>query len=233
VGESVEAIVNLFPVCSSATLHPTAPRVYMTFVDNDESPGNGVRVVWDYQESAWFVDYLGDPDTSSTTAPPRFEWMASSSLGNVVYWVTAAGRVYQEATTAGNTCADAGQWVTMKVQTPWLKSTAQGYARFWKVRIKGNIDEPANVTITLGMDEGTYTETTSLVASQVQAFDRYPEFQTLITPGNSKAMALQITLQDANPGSFVTGQGFSWIVASLEIGVDERGYPNLPAGQRA
>ena len=242
-GEPVETTFQAFPVVTSAVLHPHSQRVYFTCVDSDTSPVNGVRIVWDFGENAWHIDKLGDPDNSTTQQGARHEWIANANGSPTVHWCNPQGRVYREVNTStpstANANTDGGQFVSMGWTSPFIRAngtTLSGYFRAWRVRFKGESTDPANFTVILRADDQSYAETTTWTAAQIAAFDRYTQVEVAVTPGNGKVMNLQLQVSDAAPTggpTVTTGAGMSWIAASIEMGVDTRGFPNVTAGQRA
>jgi hypothetical protein len=241
LSKPVENTLNANPVVTSMVVHPNAGRVYVTCVPIDTGFTSGVRLVWDYlQGGIWSVDNMFDADTSQTSAGARTAYVANTaSQGLAYHWVTSSGRVYRETNGVGaNAYTDAGTWVTMTYQSAWLKRTLAGFARFWGVQLLADSLEAHDFTMTLTYDyapSSYYNEAYTWTAPQIAAFDRTPQIQVHMTPGNQKAEVIQVTLNDAPPtgGGATTGQGPSWAALVLELGVKEGAYRNIPPAQRA
>jgi len=236
----VEDALAANPVVTSMVVHPTAGRVYITCVPSDPGFASGVRLVWDYQQGGvWSLDTLYDVDTA-TVPGARCAWVAQAAGRSVVHWATTAGRVYRETNGLGaNAYTDAGHWISMTYASAWLKPTEGGFARFWRVLCEGDSLDPASLTVTLTFDgapSSYYSESSAWAyAGAISAFDRFPQVDVQMTPGNQKAKSIQVTMSDAppSPPSFTTGQGFSFGAIVLDLGVKDGTYRNVPPAQRA
>lgn len=237
----VEDLLAANPVVTSAVMHPNAGRVYFTCVPSDVGFTSGVRLVWDYlQGGVWSVDTIGDPDTSEASAGARCSFVATAgAVGMAYHWVTSTGRVYRE--THGGAAAgaflDAGVWISMTYATAWLKPEEGGFSRFWRVLFEADCLEtasPPNFTVTLTFDGAPasyYSEPSTWAGNTLAAFDRFPQVDLEITPGNQKSKSIQVTYQDTSGGP--NGAGLSLGGLVLEIGLKDGTYRNIPSGQRA
>lgn len=237
----VEDLLAAFPVVTSMVLHPNAGRVYITCVANDyATPLVGIRLVWDYIQRCWSEDTVSDVDQAQVgTAGARSACVAQTASGPTYHWLSATGRVYRETNGVGtNAYTDAGTWITAKYVSAWLKPAIAGFARFWGVEVLGDALDPADFTVQLTYDyapSSYYQESHTWTAAQIATFDRAPQLNIHLTPGNQKAEAIQVTLTDATPtgATATTGQGASWSTLSLELGVKDGAYRNIPPAQRA
>lgn len=238
VSGPVEDTLRANPIVTSMVVHPTAGRVYITCVPTDTGFTSGVRIVWDYlQGGTWSTDAIFDGDTGQTSAGARTAFVATTAtLGTAYHWVTSIGRVYVETSGVGaNAYTDAGTWVTMAYTSAWLKPSKAGFARFWRAMLNADSLEPANFTLTLTFDGAPasyYSEPQSWTGAQVAAFDRFPVVEVEKVPNNQQAKSIQIAFVDAQPAAFTTGQGLSLNGFSLDTGVKQGPYQNLPQGQR-
>jgi hypothetical protein len=235
----VEDLMATYPAVTSIVVHPTNGRAYIACVDNDAAPSTGVRLVWDYTHgSAWSVDTLIDPDTGFQ-GPVRCAWVANTSTQGLAYhWANAGGHVSRETPgdpAVSNSMADGGVFVGMTYASAWLKPALDGFARFWRVLVQGQRVDSANLSVTLTFDySSTYHEIGSWTASQVLSFPLLPLVDLELVPGNQKARAIQVTITDAPPtgGSSFAGAGYTWSALTIEAGVKDGRYQNVPTGQR-
>ena len=253
----VEDTLALHSEVTSVVLHPFAGRVYFTI--RASSRGSTVRLVWDYIQQCWSTDLPYDFENASFTPNVPVGWVANGRVsvpgvgitsGSVplYHWANGAGRVYRETMGQGGFAfidsflysaspATTRQWIPSTYQTGWIKPSMSGFARFWRVQLQADSLDPAQITMQLTFDyapSSYYAESASWTDAQIALFDRAPQLDVQMVPGNQKAKSIQVTLTDAAPiGSFATGQGANWATISFELGVGDRAYPNLPAGQKA
>lgn len=253
---AVEDLLSANPVVTSAVLHPNAGRVYLTCAPSDalSSGAAGVRLVWDYLRGCWSQDVLYDFDATTSGAAARCAWIAngvqsvpgsgySTASVPLYHWATPTGRVYRETTGQGNyayvdsSTSGSRAWVAKTYVSAWIKPSMSGFARFWRVQVQSQASDASQLFLYLTYDYAPatyYAEYASWTDAQIAAFDRYPQVDVQMVPGNQKAKAIQITLADLQPsGSYTTGRGMDWATLSFELGVGDRAYPNLPAGQKA
>lgn len=249
VSGPVEDSLAACPIVTSMVVHPNAGRVYITTVQSDTSPvttGGATRLVWDYLESCWSTDTLWDMDASATGLPVRAAWIAQAGgiagapQGPTYHCASSSGRVYRESfgMGAGAYLDAGGQWVTMRYRGSLWKPSLGGFARMWRLQMQADSLESHDYTVTLTFDGAPapyYNESVTWTAVQAAQFDRFPQLDTEMLIDNQKARSVQVEIFDATPtgGGATTGQGASWAGFSLELGVKEGLYKNIPAGQRA
>lgn len=252
----VEDTIQQFSVCTGATVHPNAGRIYFEFAQSDAlvqgSPGR--RLVYDYLGQCWSMDthYLFSLGFDGCAARTTFIGGGQGLAGTgvavnmpLVYWVDYSGQVYRENSgfegangfldvSSGGTA----QWITSTFQSAWFKPSLAGFARFWRVQIQSDFrGDGGGLTLNVQFDYApavNYTEGNSWTSTAIQAFNRFPQVDVEHLVGNQKAKALQVTLVDSPPDVFSpSARGFNWATISIEVGVDDGSrYQNLPAGQR-
>jgi hypothetical protein len=242
LSSNVEDLLNAYPFVTAMHVHPNAGRVYIALVANDYAPTSaGIRLVWDYvQGGVWSEDTVQGPDGGQTaTTGARCAFVANTAAaGNAYHYVLASGRVMRETNGVGaNSYKDGSFWVPMKYQSADLAPSKSGFARFWRVWLASQANDPADMTIVLTYDGAPatyYNEPWTWHASAVASFDRYPAADVFLTPHNQKSRSITLTFTDATPtgASATTGQGYTLNALALDIGVKEGGYQNLPPAQR-
>ena len=249
VGAAVEDSLAACPIVTSMVVHPNAGRVYITTIQNDSNPvttGGATRLVWDYLENCWSTDTLWDADAGATGLGVRAAWIAQAGgmqgapQGPAYHCASPSGREYRETFGQGaGAYLDAGsQWITMRYRGSLWKPSLGGFARMWRLQMQADSLEAHDYTVTLTFDGAPaayYSESVTWTALQAAQFDRFPQLDTEMLIDNQKARSVQVEIFDATPagGGVVTGQGASWAGLSLELGVKEGLYRNIPAGQRA
>lgn len=256
ISAPVEDYITANPVCTAVVVHPNNGRIYFEMAPQDAlgSTQVGVRLVFDYIMQCWSVDSHYSFVAPLDFAAARTTWVAggsgqtaSGSIVNMplVYWADYSGSVYREnsGVPALNSHADVNasggsvNWVTATFTSAWFKPALAGFARFWRAQLQSDQLDPAALTVSFQFDYAPasfYSESNTWTATQIAAFNRFPQVDIEHLVGNQKAKAIQVTLVDANPGTgYSTGQGFQWSTLSLEVGVEQSGrYVNLPPGQR-
>lgn len=237
----VEDLIATYPVCTSMVVHPTNGRVYATF--QNTAGTFGIRLVWDYTHGGvWSQDTIFDADTSNAQVPVAAAWTANTATQSIAYhWATSGGRVYRETTgnpAMLNSMTDAGTFVPMTFASSWLKPAMNGFARFWRVLFQGDVlDSAFNFNMSLNFDYSTaYTESPpTITAASIAAFPFLPVFDLQMVPGNQKARAIRVVVSDSAPTGGPTinsGAGLSFASITLEMGVKEGRYQNIPIAQR-
>lgn len=224
------------PIVTSMVLHPTQGRVYVTCTPTDTGFSSGTRLVWDYdQGGVWSIDAVWDTNLGIFNGA-RCAFTAGTGSRIAYHWATPQGIVYRETNGIGSQAyTDAGTWVTMTYTSALLTPNEGGFTRFWRAFLEGDSLEVANLSIVCTFDgapSSYYSEPSSWTAANVTAFDRYPQVDVEHIVGNQKAKSIQVSISDAQPLSFTTGQGFSFARIVLEMGIKEGAYRNIPAAQR-
>lgn len=219
VGQPVQDVLATYPVIRSAILHPTLPCVYFAVADAD-APMSGARLVFDYRVGEWTVDKFpvlggGVVITQGVRA------------GADVYFVSDGGAgLYREDQTTG---LDAGQWVTMSVQTAHAKAAGmQGQQRVSLVTVLAERIEPHDLTVTaqgnyLGAPTQTLTITDDVLATQ----PFLPAEQVQLQVKTQTTEAMSVTVSDATPSGGAgagTGKGAAFLGVTLELDMDKGTY---------
>ena len=251
VGAPVEDFLAACPIVTSMVVHPNAGRVYITTITNDAAPAttNGAtRLVWDYLNGGvWSVDNLWDTDAGAAGLACRAGWVANAggiagaAQGATYHCASSGGRVYRENTlgTGAGAYLDAGsQWITMTYKSAPIRPDPGGFARFWRVQLEADSLETHDFTMQLLYDfapASYYQESHTWTGPQAATFDRFPQIDVEMVPGNQKAKAIQVVFTDATPtgGGATTGQGPSWATIIVELGIDGGRFPNIPGAQRS
>jgi hypothetical protein len=203
IGEPVADTLAAFPTVTSAALDTVNGRVYLTVTDGT----NGRALVFDTQTKTWSVDRrygtaADQPAVSAAYTDGRMHWLASD------------GTVYRE----GTDHLDAGQWVTMAVETAWMKLAGLGgYARVRRVQVQQARTTAYDMAISSGYDDQaafvqprTYTH--AALSALTTPFAEY-------VPERAQTKTFRVRITDATPssGSVGSGAGPVWYGLSVEF----------------
>lgn len=225
IGNLVEDTVKSYSegAVTSAVVHPKNPWVMFTM--GPDGKGDGAVILYDYFQNKWSTWLLSDyPNTTSA-------FVNSASLYNDLYtWITVGGgvpNVYQESQTL---FTDNGHYVTMDVQTAWLKFAGlMGFQRVRQVAILGRERSPHTLEMSFATNYDSsgfsevYTYASSVLTGTSEQFRSYVVGQ--------KCSSLRVRIRDLSPGSGIgTGEGLSMTGLGLIIGA-KQGIARMPIVQ--
>lgn len=129
------------------------------------------------------------------------------------------------------------QWVTMRVQTPWVRPGAvTGYARTRRVHVLGEARRNSDTMLTVRVEtdhrEEGYTEVSFPIFSDTHR--GFPLVRAEVIPAAQKGSAFRVTVSDApreGEGYYFTGPGIDLSAISLEV-AGKRGLGKLASTNR-
>ncbi len=227
IGGRVQRTAGPYPYVTSATHLELDARVLFTFNSALDSSGTGLVACWDYRYDAWstWTPYA----TNATSSNPR---IISAANVTGTYYALASGPggvdiVFQDKTTY----LDAGQFVTMSVQTAWIGAVGSlGWQRVNRLQVSVSQGTAAGLTVTCSRDYSTAPgDATSFTFSQVAAAS---PTQLDVIPRTQKCETFSAMMSDTAPIVLGTGQGFEINVVTLQVATLGNEYKGLPATQK-
>ncbi len=205
-----------FPEITSATVHESEFQVRWSCRGSE---GQGGVLVWDYRVNEWSVfTYPFAPATACS-------WRGAYTIGS------AGGIVLTES---GASWLDAGAWVSVQIQTSWLKvGGLQGYQRAFTVQLLGERHGSHDVRLETSFDYAAdAADAYRWTAKKIDAMPLEVLERGIKRP---KCTAIQFRITDLPPSdgaSIGDGHGASWTGMALEVNQLPRRRP-LPPNQRA
>lgn len=226
ISGAVQDTLDANPTITAATVHETEFQVRFAC---SSSGATGVILVWDYfpidqaPQGRWSVFQVYDSSGAQ----------ASSSVVGAVnsrgryHWLAPNGTTYQE--TPG-TYTDAGTWVTLTVETAWVKLAGlQGFQRIWSIALLGERFTDHDVVCTQKVD---FSETV-VQTETINVQSSFGLEQVQYTPRIRKCEAIKLAWSDATPsaGTVGTGRALSLTGFALEAKVLPK-INRLPSAKR-
>ncbi len=218
IGETVQVTTAANPVISSVVLDDAIGRVYWSLLPSEGS-ATGKRLVFDYVRGIWSTDVLDD----ATHGPANVGIVGAALTGGYATtppaytWITAAGRVYQEATAAW---LDGSTWVEAQIETPPIHFAGiLGFQRVWEVDILFERLTPHDILVEFAYDMAPYNEAHTFTAAQIAAMPS-PNIELSVFPLQQRCRTIQVRVSDGSPTGLPVGngQGSNWIGMRLQIG---------------
>ena len=232
VGEAVQDSLADYPVVTSAVCRQTESRVYFTCTN--DAGDEGVTLVFDYAVNAWTIDTVYDSDTLVASAPATH---AVEVDGSYYRASASTGRIWSETTTH----LDNAQWITVTIETGWIKpGGVHGAAEIPTAIFAGVSESPCCVSIEWAYD---YRDTYEAAQEwdEAQLADIQSDMGRLHLEAradeNARGMSAKLRLSDAPPGDtsyypIATAKGITWFGYSIEAAVTP-GRTRLPVSARA
>lgn len=179
----------------------------------------GDILVWNTLFKGW-TRWIVKGSTGSFISP------ASAVVsGDVHHMLTNDGVVYYEDTTANT---DSGYWVTMAVDTPWVRLGAvQGFQRARRAVLTLQNGSAAGLTVTACVDYDTTTVQTWTFSSTTMTGAE----QVGLHIGPQTSAAIRFRVSDTAP-DVTSANDLALVGLTLEVGT-KLGTNKLPAAQRA
>ena len=229
----VEDTLKRFPVVVGAWSDPSRGWVgfglrYAVFEGEDDF---AMHVVWSYWTDQWTTwKTPGWRLTSTAIANGLHLWGGTYSYLQRGWFFAETPRAYEDPLTlAESPEPDSTQWITMRVQTPWLHPGAlAGYARTRRVQVFGETPDGSECVLSMVLEhehkDGAVSEYPFPISGD--ALSGYPLVRVEGIPAVQKCSAIRVTIQDAPKTEDARGPGVTLSAISLEI-AGKRGLAKL------
>ena len=221
VGMAVQTYTDAYPICTSAVLVDRDNELRFTLLA-DESIEFGTVLVFHITQNEWsvrsYTNAGGDSGIGFATATcAGSTWHASQNGTTTNLQETTASYL------------DAGsQWVTMAVETPWIKmADIQGFTRCKRAQVLFRPKTAAKLYAQLWADgESSAFYTNTFTEAQV-AVGRVE-----VHIPRQKVEMLKVKFSDVAPVTAGTGQGVEMVALRLLVGIKKGVGKLLPATQK-
>lgn len=182
--------------------------------DTDEA----IHLIWSYWTNQWVkwrTDYWR---VSSGTVWRGKHLMAVVKDSEAVNQLV--GTVYAENGWEDPPGPGGGQWITMKLQTPWIRPGAiQGYGRTRRVQVLAEVDgeDECNLAISLAHDHEEAAWQTATFPIAADSHRGFPIVHAEARVARQKAMAVRVTITDTQKNVESFGSGVTVSAVTLEI----------------
>ena len=229
IGAPVEQTMLANPFVTSATLVPLKNQIRFT-CQPTAAATTGVVVVYNYLLKKWATWQIWDNDQAMASAS-----LATGALvSDVYYWGNTSGAVFQEvqSTTAANAFTDVGHWVTLTIESAWIKAAGVGgFGRFRYLAALGENVDPHDFYLSVASDySDTYQQVGFFTAGDIATFSTPKELASIHII-QQKAAAVRFKISDAPPtgGPVVnTGAGPRLLGLNVLMGVYPSDYRAPP-----
>lgn len=224
-GAAVVDQTDAHPTITSAVRVAAKSQIRFTV---KEPTGNrdGLVLVYDYLAKAWAVWHLRE--SGPATIVPNGACMHDGTY----HVLDKNGTVWKED--SSTYLDDTDVWVTMKVRTSHLQAAGLNrWQRIGSVRALGTRHTACDLTMSLYHDFAT-SATRSYTWDEADldaAFEATVRSQVEMLVARQECTAMAVEIEDAEPTTPGTGQGFELAGFTLELGI-ERGGALLPEGVR-
>lgn len=230
IGQKVQGTLRTYPVVTSAVFDAVNGYAYITCTTSDGT--TGVTLVYDPVFQVWeSIDKVYQ--NSTATAPATSACLAPVS-GVPRYHRLYSGTVSRMSTSS---YLDGSQWVTMKVETAWLKAAGlQGEQHVDRALFLGQKSTDHDLTISAGYNYvSSYPQTRTWSHTQVTSnvTDLSREQLELVSSNNARCQSVRFKIEDATPtsGTVGTGRAATWLGLSVETS-PRPGRAKLPTSSR-
>lgn len=236
IGEQVQDTLASYPVCTAATLDPSASLVYFELAASETSnqvSGSGRTLVYDLTLGTWVVDRRWSV-AGTADAPAQSAAMIWDGSAYRYAWLETTGYVRPEYDSHLET---GDKWVTMKAATGWIKlSGIQGQQAMSRVLLLAKKSTSADVNIALAYDyNDTFEDATTWTADAIDALSsslaRIQIGHDVHDDGEGQAIRVQVSDATPTTGSVGTGEGATWIALTFE-GMPRPNAAQLPEEAR-
>lgn len=227
IGKPVQTTLASFPHVTSAVLVPKRNQVRFTCNNSATSPTAGVTLVYDYAEKQWST--FRHTATGYSYGCPYAD---ACLYGGEWTFVTPNGYAYQESSSS---YLDVSAYVPMTIETAWLSASGpMGFVSVRNFSMHGESQTNHDLVVSVGFDSSDTYDQTASFAAQSAVTTVGPEEFALTIGTKRKCNTIRFKVVDSTPttGSVGTGQGPTWDMMALEVGV-KKGTGNTPATRRA
>lgn len=223
IGAPLEVTTLANQTVTSATLCTQNNTVRFTLQASDAST-TGVVAVYNYLMRKWATWQFYDADLAVASTAVS----SAVNVSGVYYWGTANGATYQESSTL---YTDAGQYVTLSIETAWIKAGAvAGFGRFRYGIVLGEKLDAHDLALSVAVDYSpTYAQVAAFTAPVIATFTTPLELAS-VHIATQKSAAVRFKVSDATPTatSITTGAGPRLLGLNVLMGVYSGDYRQPP-----
>ena len=237
-GERVQNTVNSYPYTGGAVFDRNRGRVYVCMYTTESSSGvantagDGVVLMYDTTSDSWFVNKYVDgkavqdvgfaPYPGAVNPPFRLFFLKGSS-----------GVLWHQY---GATKLDAGSWVSMKLESGWIKLGMQERIKVSDLFILAKRITDHALTVSVAYDYSpTYSFSRTFQPNEINAMTLE---QLVFQVPEPDKQAVRFKIEDSPPNAttgspytYSTGSGCEIMAVTVNIG-KRGGGPKLPATQK-